>query len=178
MAPPEPARFAVEPTGLLLTASSRDLMRDLRPTAWTVLQDVLLEARTENGRLVSHTAARRVSTQLGMDVSTAARALRLLRSRGLLVLEQAAGTDGRFGLAAYLPNVPSGVVLVPGAAPPCTAPPCTVNPYTVNPRTVRGEGARSEPRCPPDQSPDQSVDSPVPGGSGQGAFNLGLEAGR
>lgn len=60
-------------------------MRYLRPTAWTVLQVVLLETRTENGRLVSHTAARRVSAELGMDVSTAARALRLPRSRGLLV---------------------------------------------------------------------------------------------
>jgi len=84
-------------------------MRVFRPTVWLVLQDVALDAELRDGRLVASTSARLVATHLRIDPGTAATALRTLRDRGVVELSQAAGPNGRFGLATYTLHLPDGV---------------------------------------------------------------------
>ncbi len=126
--------------GVVLTAASRRLRRDLRPLEWVTLEEVALDAVADNGWLVTHTSARRVAQQLGIDPGTAAGALRVLRKRGLLVLEREKGAAGRFGLSVYALAPIDGLTVVSppdhvphvvfpwedqgDAAEPETAPPC------------------------------------------------------
>ena len=80
---------------------------------WTVLEEVALDAVVEDGRLVSRTSSRRVAAQLGVDPTTAANALRILRQRGFLVLERQSGPAGRFGLSFYVLMSPAGLAVIP-----------------------------------------------------------------
>lgn len=109
-----PDRFD-EPV-LVVSAASRALRRQLRPLPWVTLEDVALDAVAEDGRLVARTSARRVAEQLGVDPGTAAGALRVLRDRGLLVLEREQGPAGRFGLSVYVLGSVAGLTLVGAGA--------------------------------------------------------------
>jgi hypothetical protein len=106
---------------------ARPVMRAFRPAVWLVLQDVALDAAWRDGRLVAATSARLVATHLRMDPGTAASALRTLRDRGIVELSQAAGPNGRFGLATYTLHLPDGVDVLR---------PCTELSYTENRDTV------------------------------------------
>lgn len=102
----------LEPVGLVLTAECRELRRALSPMAWTVLEEVVLDAVVVGGRIVAATSARRIAAQLELDVSTAAKALRVLRNCHVLDLERQSGPAGRFGLASYAVIGAPGVRLV------------------------------------------------------------------
>ena len=107
---------------LLLSAESRTLRRRLRPLVWMALEEVALDAVAEDSRLVAHTSARRVANLLQVDPGSAARALRVLRERGLVVLERGKGPDGRFGLSVYVLGKIAGLtVLGPVAVEPHSA---------------------------------------------------------
>ena len=104
---------------VLLSAESRALRRRLRPLVWMALEEVALDAVAEDGRLVAHTSARRVAELLQVDPGSAARALRVLREHGLVVLEREKGPAGRFGLSVYVLGKVAGLtVLGPGAVEP------------------------------------------------------------
>ena len=104
---------------VLLSAESRALRRRLRPLAWMALEEVALDAVAEDGRLVAHTSARRVAELLQVDPGSAARALRVLREHGLVVLEREKGPAGRFGLSVYVLGKIAGLtVLRPGVVEP------------------------------------------------------------
>jgi hypothetical protein len=118
-------------TTLVMSAIARDVLRPLRPLARVVLEDVALDAVWHDGVLVAATSARRVAEHLGVDAGTAAAALRTLRDRGFVRLEQATGHDGRFGLAVYTLHLPAGVEMMP-----CADPPHTVQPHTVKADTA------------------------------------------
>ncbi|HTW10748.1 MAG TPA: winged helix-turn-helix domain-containing protein [Acidimicrobiales bacterium] len=108
----------------------------MQPLAWVILEDVALDARPENGKLVARTSARQVAQHLGIDPGTAARALRVLRDRGLLVLEREKGPGGRFGLSVYALGIVSGLTSVPPAVGnPRAARAVMVQPHVVDPRT-------------------------------------------
>lgn len=112
-------------TRLVLTAECRELRGQLSPTVWAVLEEVALDATGEDGALLAATSSRRVAEQLRMAPSTAASALRQLRRRRLLHLDQRSGTAGRFGLAVYtIAPIPGLTVEPPCAAPPSTDAPC------------------------------------------------------
>ena len=81
-----------EDAALLVSAASRTLRRQLRALAWVTLEEVALDAVAEGGRLVARTSARQVAERLGVDPGTAAGALRVLRDRGLWLLEREHGT--------------------------------------------------------------------------------------
>jgi DNA-binding transcriptional ArsR family regulator len=119
---------------VVIAAASRPLRRALRPLAWVILEDVALDAELEEGRLVAHTSARQVAERLGVDPGTAARALRIVRERGLLVLEREKGPAGRFGLSVYaIGTVPGVTVIPPGAGGSRVVSPSMVEPYVVDP---------------------------------------------
>jgi hypothetical protein len=113
---------------LVVSVSARAALRSLRPVERVVWEDVALDAVWRNGHLVAATSARLVAEHLGVDPSTAASALRVLRHRGLVELEQHTQTGGRFGLAGYTLHLPPGTDVV--------APPCRDRPHTAQPRRV------------------------------------------
>ncbi len=151
-----------EPCGLVLTAACRDLRRALSPVAWTVLEEVALDAVVDGDRTVAATSARRIAAQLELDPGTVATALRLLRSRRVLEFERSPGAAGRFGLASYVVVSAPGVRLLPqcGDSPPVAAP-CTVDSGVDDRRSRRGA------RRP-------AADRPCSSADGQTAFDLGL----
>lgn len=95
-----------------LSAASRGMRRQLRPLVWVALEEVALDAVSEDGRLLSCTSARLVAERLGIPPVEAAGALRSLRQRGLLVLEHETGADRRFGLSVYRLGVVPGLAVV------------------------------------------------------------------
>jgi DNA-binding transcriptional ArsR family regulator len=104
---------------VLISSASRRLRRELRPLAWMVLEEIALDAVSQDGRLIARTSARRLAEGLGIDPGTAAGALRALRSKGLVVLERESGLAGRFGLAVYVIESVDGLTVVsPGMATP------------------------------------------------------------
>ncbi len=138
-------------TVVVMSAASRSLRRALRPLAWVILEDVALDAVPEDGRLVARTSARQVAERLGVDPGTAARALRILRERGFLVLEREKGPAGRFGLSVYvIETIPGLTVISPSADHPGTVSSFVVSPLAVLPSAVypRMDGPHM---CPPNK---------------------------
>jgi hypothetical protein len=116
---PAPVPGPHDGPAVVVSTASRTLRRQLRPLVWVALEEVALAAAAEGGRLVARTSARQVAEQLGLDAGTAAAALRVLRQRGLLVLEREKGPTGRFGLSVYVLGSVAGLtVLSPRAADP------------------------------------------------------------
>ena len=116
---PAPVPGAHDGSAVVVSTASRTLRRQLRPLVWVALEEVALAAVAEGGRLVARTSARQVGGQLGLDPGTAAGALRVLRQRGLLVLEREKGPTGRFGLSVYVLGSVGGLtVLSPRTAEP------------------------------------------------------------
>jgi DNA-binding transcriptional ArsR family regulator len=120
---------------VVMSAASRPLRRALHPLTWVILEDVALDAEPAEGRLVARTSARQVAERLGVDPGTAARALRILRERGFLMLEREKGPAGRFGLSVYVIGTVPGLTVIPPSAG-CT---CAVSPVMVQPH-VAGPG--------------------------------------
>lgn len=103
---------------LVLTDAARGLRRQLGPTAWTVLEELLLDAAEGESMLVE-THVRRIAEGVGVSKDTAARALRHLIALGVVV--RRSGRDpgsGCFGRSVYLLHLEGigGVVLVAGRA--------------------------------------------------------------
>lgn len=113
----------------MISTGSRALRRQLRPLAWAVLEEVALDAIFDDGRLVARTSARQVADRLGVDPSTAVKALSTLRRRGLLSLEREHGPAGRFGLSVYVLGSVDGLAVVPPRAlTRCLVPPSLEEP--------------------------------------------------
>ena len=149
-----------EPPAVVLSSDCRELRRSLTPMAWTVLEEVLLDALVEGDQIIATTSARRIAAQLTIDAGTAASALRLLRNRRLLELERCSGPAGRFGLSSYIVLGTPGIRLLP---------PCGDRPHTEEPCAAGshrgGPSPRHDRRRPaPD---DRTAEA-----DGQATFNL------
>jgi hypothetical protein len=159
---------------VLVSTDCRSLKRALRPLVWVTLEEVALEAVADDNRFVARTSARQVAEHLGVDPGTAAGALRVLRQRGLLVLEREKGPAGRFGLSVYAlgsvagltvvapyvaePWVPSPLVGQADVAEPATAapymgPPQPEGPEPVAPHSEQPVMDRPETALPPAATP-------------------------
>lgn len=124
---------AIDDAAIVVSAASRALRRKLRPLAWVVLEEVALDAVVEDGRLVARTSARQVAERLGIDPTTANKALSALRGHGLLTFEREEGPAGRFGLSVYVLWSITGLTVVsPCVKEPCVAPPCLETPTVVD----------------------------------------------
>ena len=126
---------------VVVSSDAREALRALRPVARVVLEDAVLDAVWQDGHLVAATSARRIAEHVGIDAGTAAAALRLLRDRSMVTLDQPTGRDGRFALAVYTVHLPVGVTV--------TLAPCTDHPHTVRPCTVTPDAESPASTAPP-----------------------------
>jgi DNA-binding transcriptional ArsR family regulator len=175
----------VNATGaVLVSKASRRLRRELRPLTWMVLEEIALDAVSQDGRLIARTSARRLAEGLGIDPGIAAGALRALRRKGLVVLERESGLAGRFGLAVYVIESVDGLTVVsPGMAIPHMEAPHVGQPGMATPDAVAPVAAK-RPTTPAAMSGHTAV-SAAPeqqakhkdvclDALGQGALDLGL----
>jgi DNA-binding transcriptional ArsR family regulator len=105
-----------EEPSLVVSAASRALRGQLPALAWVTLEDVALDAVVEDGQLVARTSARQIAENLRVDLLTVAKALKVLRDRGLVRLEpdQQPGPARRFGLWVYVLGPVTGLTVVEG----------------------------------------------------------------
>ena len=88
---------------LIVTVECRVLKRSLGPTAWAVLEDVVLDAVPKEGRWLARTSTRRVADHLGVTPGTVARAMARLCTEGIVHREDRRDVDtGRFGESVYV----------------------------------------------------------------------------
>jgi len=132
--------------------------RRLGPTAWTVLEDLALDAHPDGaGGLWARTSARLIAGHLDIEPGTVANALRRLRADGVVTLGRESGPAGRFGPSVYrispiaglsvadraVPCVDSPRMVRPHPARPVTVQPAVVEPEVVEPEVVEPEAGRS-----------------------------------
>jgi hypothetical protein len=122
---------------VVLSDGCRPLRRELPALAWMILEQVALDAVLDEGCLLARTSARQIADYLDVNPGTAARALQLLRDRGLLVLQRKPGPSGQFGLSVYLLNPVDGLTVKrPDTNPSRTPDPSGVQPHVKDPHTV------------------------------------------
>lgn len=86
---------------LVLTGPARALRRRLGPTAWTVLEELLLDAAVSESMVVE-THVRRVAEGVGISKDSAARALRRLIAEGIVSRHSSRDVrTGGFGRSVY-----------------------------------------------------------------------------
>jgi hypothetical protein len=109
---------------LLVSAASRELRQQLRALTWVTLEDVALDAVAEDGQMVARTSARQVAERLRVDPLAVAKALKVLRDRGLVRLEpdQRPGPARRFGLWVYVLGPVTGLTVVDQSHSPSSYP--------------------------------------------------------
>lgn len=100
--------------GLVVTEAARTLRRQLGPTAWTVLEDLVLDA-AGRGAVAVETDVRRLAAAVGISKDSVARAVRRLIDHG--VVGRRGGRDqltGCFGRSVYelRPDAIVGVVVL------------------------------------------------------------------
>jgi hypothetical protein len=116
---------------LILTVESRVLKRSLGPTAWAVLEDVVLDAVQEEGRWLARTSTRCVADHLGLTPGTVARSMARLCTEGIVHREDRRDVNtGRFGESVYVVESLAGLR-------PCVDLPHTVDRGLETPHTVR-----------------------------------------
>lgn len=91
---------------VIVTADARELRRAVGVTAWCVLEELLLDAQVDAGRVVASTNVRRVAAAVGVSKDTAARAVaRLVRAGVVERVTSARGERGTFPTAVYAVDV-------------------------------------------------------------------------
>ena len=84
------------------------LRRALGPTAWVVLEVLVERSEELAGERVSVTSVRAVASELGVAKNTAARALSMLRTAGVITVAQGRDAAGRFAEASYVIHAARG----------------------------------------------------------------------
>ena len=107
---------------VVLDAESGHLRRALGPTAWVVLEELILRSSGTDDRCEAQISVRALATSLGLAKDTVGRALRRLRSVGLVTpCDQRRERTGTFDAGTYLIDLPLGIALV-NVAPVQTPP--------------------------------------------------------
>lgn len=97
---------------LLLDPGSSELRRRLGPTAWSVLEELLLASVGPADRCRSSVSVRTLAARLGLAKDTVAKALGRLRCSGLVTPCQSRATTGMFATGSYQLSVPSTIAIV------------------------------------------------------------------
>jgi hypothetical protein len=100
------------PRVLLVGASSIGLRRMLGPTAWMVLEELMLRSTLVGERRVARVSIRTLAGSLGMAKDTAARAVRRLRAGGVVSGVQQRTAAGVFDTGVYLITVSAEILAV------------------------------------------------------------------
>ncbi len=123
-----------------LPDEARRLRRELGPTAWVALEELVVSARSaDGGQLVSRITTVRLAAELGIGRDAAVAALCRLRRHGLVAFEAARqeGT-GRFGAGRYVVGTGAAAVVSCLGAHPTSDIPVVV---------AEGAAARVSPRA-------------------------------
>jgi hypothetical protein len=107
---------------VVLGPAAPAMRRRLGPLAWCALEALHQRATQTGSALIADVSVNALSRELGVAKNTAHRALKALRSAGLLRHDQARGVAGRFDTSRYRLTVPTDV-LARRPLPPETARP-------------------------------------------------------
>jgi hypothetical protein len=112
----------VEATRSIVVAfEANALRRDLGPTSWMVLEELMLRSTGPVDACVASVSARVLAASLGLSKDTACRAIRRLRCAGLVTVAQQRTVAGIFDTGTYVIAVPDCITLnapAPSARPP------------------------------------------------------------
>ena len=101
----------------VIGGSAGEFRRGLGPTAWVVLEEMLLaSAPTADGRL-SQVSVRTLARSVGIAKNTVARAIHRLREAGVVAPVQSRTTSGVFDTGSYVIAVPDHIVVVASVEP-------------------------------------------------------------
>ena len=106
---------------VVISPRSADLRRRLGPTAWMVLEELLLgaDADPDNETIACSESVRPLGLKLGLDKDTVARSVQRLIDADLVCRAQPRTAAGAFARASYLIRIPDGLrAVVP--EPACT----------------------------------------------------------
>lgn len=110
-------------TVVVIGGGAGELRRRLGPTAWVVLEEMLLASTPSAGARVARVSARSLGRSVGIAKNTAARAISRLRLAGVVEAVQSRTLSGVFDTVSYVIAVPEHIVVlasVPTASPPRT----------------------------------------------------------
>jgi hypothetical protein len=94
---------------LVLLPESGALRRAVGAVPWAALEVLASRARTVDDELVAEIGVRALAAELGVVKDTAARALVVLRTHGVLAADRRRTALGKFGPASYTIATGSGV---------------------------------------------------------------------
>ena len=100
-----------------LGPSAGRLRRELGAIAWCALEVIAEQAITDGDALVARVGVRRLAGEMDVATNTAARAVRVLLDRGLLVRSQRRARSGRFERGLYELVVPPDALAIVHGAP-------------------------------------------------------------
>ena len=128
---------------VVLTAESVELRRRLDPTAWVVLEQLLLESTGSGEVCEASVSVRSLATQLGLAKDTVARTLTRLRRAGLVDGFQSRTVTGVYATGRYALTTS---IIVDDHTPPAppTRPSSTTSTATRAPHPTRTTGTTSQ----------------------------------
>jgi hypothetical protein len=85
------------------------LRRRVGPVAWCALEVLVARGHLDTDGIVVEASVRLVAVELAVATNTAQRALKTLRSAGVIEPAQARGAGGRFGATSYRLHVPAEI---------------------------------------------------------------------
>lgn len=99
------------PPAIVVDARSSQLRRQVGPTAWMVLEEMLLLSHmsASGSARIACVSTRGLASSLGLAKDTVARAIRQLRDTGLVSAEQRRTDRGVFESGSYWIVVPEGI---------------------------------------------------------------------
>ncbi len=96
---------------IVVAFEASELRRDLGPTSWIVLEELLLRSIGRADACVASVSVRALAASLGLAKDTAGRAIRRLRDAGLVRVAQQRTVAGSFDTGTYLIAVPNCIAL-------------------------------------------------------------------
>jgi hypothetical protein len=102
----------VEATRSIVVAfEARALRRELGPTSWVALEELLMRSTGPADACVARVSVRALAASLGLSKDTACRAIRRLRDAGLVTVAQHRTVAGIFDTGMYVIAVPDCIAL-------------------------------------------------------------------
>ena len=97
--------------------NARRLRRELGAIAWCALEVIAEQAVADGATLIARVGVRRLASEMDVATNTAARAVRALLDRGLLVRSQRRARSGRFERGLYELVVPADALVIVRVVP-------------------------------------------------------------
>ncbi len=102
---------AEAPRSIVVALEASALRRDLGPTSWMALEELLLRSTGPADACVARVSVRALAASLGLSKDTACRAIGRLRDAGLVRVAQQRTVAGIFDTGTYVIAVPDCIAL-------------------------------------------------------------------